>query len=114
MYNGCMPYKDPEKQKAAQRASYERNKERYRETNKRTERSLYKLVVELKSNPCTDCGVSYPHYVMQWDHIGTDKIANVGKLARSASKERVLAEIAKCELVCANCHAERTWQRLGH
>jgi len=61
-----------------------------------------------KDFPCMDCGISYPSYVMDFDHRDpkTKKI-NVGR-ARSlkAAKE----EIAKCDLVCANCHRERTWK----
>lgn len=109
-----MPYSDPEKQKAAQREWYQKNKAKQHERNTFTKRSMATFLQEEKSKPCVDCGVSYPYYVMQFDHIGSDKVAGVGVLARTASIERVKAEIAKCELVCANCHAERTWQRLQH
>jgi hypothetical protein len=65
----------------------------------------------LKDKPCTDCGVKYPPYVMQWDHISNDKKYTISSIA-SASMEKILAEIAKCELVCANCHAIRSYERL--
>lgn len=48
---------------------------------------------------------------MQFDHIGTDKVGNVGRLKCSNGMEAVLAEIAKCELVCANCHSVRSLKR---
>ena len=39
-------------------------------------------------------------------------MANVNVLAkRGAPKDVLLAEMAKCDLVCANCHRIRTWQR---
>jgi hypothetical protein len=68
---------------------------------------------ELKSGkPCTDCGGIFHPAAMQWDHLpGTDKRADVGELARKDCRATVLAEIAKCELVCANCHAVRTFNR---
>jgi predicted HNH restriction endonuclease len=48
---------------------------------------------------------------MQWDHLpGVEKLASVAELY-GYSRDRVLAEIAKCELVCANCHAVRTYRR---
>lgn len=70
------------------------------------------LIQEAKNRPCTDCGVQYPYYVMEFDHLdaGTKEF-NVSAGVTRASYERLLAEIAKCEVVCANCHAERTHQR---
>jgi hypothetical protein len=52
---------------------------------------------------------------MHWDHLpGFEKEDSVATiLQRTYSREAVLKEIAKCELVCANCHAERTHCRLG-
>lgn len=64
----------------------------------------------LKDYPCTDCRVRYPPYVMQWDHI-QDKAYNISQMVFTRSKEAILNEIAKCELVCANCHCERTHSR---
>lgn len=64
-----------------------------------------------EESPCTDCGIHYPYYVMQYDHIGTDKLFNISS-AMGRSMASILAEIAKCELVCANCHATRTHKRL--
>jgi hypothetical protein len=66
---------------------------------------------ELKESlPCTDCGGYYPYFMTDWDHIGTDKRKPVSRL-RSCSWETVMAEVAKCELVCANCHRMRTHER---
>lgn len=79
-----------------------------RQTDKARARAL---VNALKENPCTDCGQTYPFYVMQFDHL-RDKSDNVGRLVGiGASDKKILDEVAKCELVCANCHAERTYRR---
>ena len=65
----------------------------------------------LKGGPCVDCGGRFPPECMDWDHRpGEVKTAEVGAL-RSGSLERMLAEIAKCDLVCANCHRIRTRAR---
>lgn len=65
----------------------------------------------LKGAPCMDCGVSYPPWVMDWDHRpGTVKLFSPG-LINSYSKKEILAEIAKCDLVCSNCHRQRTHDR---
>lgn len=59
--------------------------------------------------PCADCERSYPWYVMDFDHITGKKIANVAKLVSNGySWEVVKIEIDKCEVVCSNCHRERT------
>ena len=65
----------------------------------------------LKSGPCTDCGGTFPSCAMTWDHLpGSIKLFEIGP-NWSYSKQRILAEIDKCELVCANCHAIRTYNR---
>lgn len=69
-------------------------------------------VIEAKQNPCVDCGVQYPHYVMQFDHRPDEiKKFGLGQMGTRGLK-LIQAEIAKCDLVCANCHAERTYQRM--
>lgn len=68
------------------------------------------LVREAKSKPCADCGVSYPYYVMDLDHrLGEKKEFMLSQWARN--RARVVAELAKCDTVCSNCHRERTQQR---
>ena len=64
-----------------------------------------------EGKPCADCGQVYPPYVMEWDHLpGAEKTLVLADTRRSAhAKERILAELEKCELVCANCHRERTF-----
>jgi len=69
------------------------------------------IIRAAKSVPCADCGKSYPHYVMDFDHINDDKVANVNELRRRGSIAKLELEIKKCEVVCANCHRERTHQR---
>ena len=71
------------------------------------------LLRKAKVGSCADCGVLYPPYVMDFDHRpGERKVANITVLVkRGAPKAVLLAEMAKCDLVCANCHRERTYQR---
>lgn len=61
-----------------------------------------------ESTPCVDCGENHPFYVMQFDHVRGEKQFNVSAAVGNVKKERVLEEIEKCDLVCANCHAVRT------
>jgi hypothetical protein len=51
---------------------------------------------------------------MQWDHLpGSEKLGDISTGMRWLSRAQILEEIAKCELVCANCHAIRTFKRNG-
>jgi hypothetical protein len=62
--------------------------------------------------PCTDCGRCYPYYVMDFDHVKPGKSGEVGDMiSTGVSWGEIIEEIALCELVCANCHRERTHQR---
>ncbi len=73
---------------------------------------MYELA---KDKPCADCGGQFAPEAMDFDHRpGTDKLDDVGKLVSGRySWDKVQAEIAKCDLVCANCHRIRTKQRLN-
>lgn len=62
-----------------------------------------------KSGPCKDCGKTYHPCQMHFDHL-RDKKHNIGHLVTSSTK-KLEEEISKCDLVCANCHALRTWKR---
>jgi len=56
-----------------------------------------------------DCGISYPYYVMDLDHRDPkSKHKSVSAMLRYPI-EKVVEEVAKCDVVCSNCHRERTW-----
>ena len=70
------------------------------------------LLMTLKNNPCIDCGCIYPSYVMQFDHIrGTKKFSIANLIGHFKRKDEIFQELAKCELVCANCHMLRTYSK---
>jgi hypothetical protein len=97
-----------------QREYYSRHKEYYLDLqNDRVERNR-RVIREAKAVPCADCGQRYPHYVMDFDHRpGEKKCFNISIAAGQTrlSLQKMLAEIAKCDVVCANCHRERTYKR---
>lgn len=63
----------------------------------------------MKDQPCSDCGVQYPPYVMQFDHRDpSTKSFGIAACKSRVSLEDMMLEVQKCDLVCANCHAERT------
>jgi hypothetical protein len=69
-----------------------------------------------KNKPCIDCGVQYPPCVLDFDHRPEEeKGFNIGthgsEKATAYHIEKIEKEIAKCDLVCANCHRVRTRDR---
>jgi hypothetical protein len=90
-----------------------RNKEKVSATRRRRRQRITEAINLIKSNPCTDCGVQYPPHVMDFDHIEpSNKSYDIHRLkSDGASVEAIKKEISKCELVCANCHREREYQR---
>jgi hypothetical protein len=67
----------------------------------------------LRDHPCVDCGEADPD-VLDFDHL-RDKRADVSRLVHGAvAWDLVAAEIAKCEVRCANCHRRRTANVLGY
>ena len=110
--NGYVSHcKDCRAERYKEYSKTEVEKERLRKRTVEKREAAQQFVRGEKSRPCADCGVSYPYYVMQFDHLG-GKDWNIGRLVSiGATSAKIALEIAKCELVCANCHAERTHQR---
>lgn len=70
------------------------------------------LVNIAKAKPCADCGVQYPYYVMDFDHVRGEKVFTIAtKKCRYLNAKILQSEIDKCEVVCSNCHRERTYKR---
>lgn len=89
--------------------SYDRSKDQFLKRNKRQYAKLRSLLESYKTQPCMDCGVMYPTYVMDFDHRDpSTKLARVSSLVYRGSEALLLEEIAKCDLVCSNCHRIRT------
>jgi hypothetical protein len=98
--------------RVARASDYKNKKVAYVARINRLHGELRQIVIEAKKFPCMDCGQTYPHYVMDFDHRDpTQKVSKVSNLMRLGSKKKLLAEIVKCDLVCANCHRERTFRR---
>lgn len=67
-----------------------------------------------KDVPCTDCHQRYPYYVMDFDHVRGEKhhtLAHMSRKGMNWTLDVINDEIAKCEVVCSNCHRARTYHR---
>ena len=78
----------------------------------KTKQQYKKKLAEIKeASGCVDCGVNN-HIVLDFDHL-RDKKYNVSRMIHDGfSWKAIKREIAKCEVVCANCHRIRTHFRL--
>lgn len=103
-------------QKEYNRRHYLANKALYKaravagKSKARRERTL-RLLEYFEEHPCVDCGEADP-VVLEFDHL-RDKDFDVSRAVYTRRWTTVLAEIEKCEVVCANCHRRRTSTRLG-
>jgi hypothetical protein len=93
------------------REHYRKNSAAYMAAAKRRLGRMRELLRIAKDKPCADCGLRYPYYVMDFDHrVAEEKQANITEFLYF-SEEALRQEIDKCDVVCANRHRQRTFER---
>lgn len=77
----------------------------YRSSKQALARKHYEWLAELKSKyGCFRCGVNDPR-VLDFHHRDKrDKLFGISALRREVGFKQLANEIAKCEVVCSNCH----------
>ena len=95
---------------------YKANKQRYIDAAARRKKILLEerflfLMAYFREHPSADCGETDP-IVLEFDHL-RDKKIGIATGIRNRNWNDVLDEIAKCDVVCANCHRRRTAKRGG-
>ena len=102
-----MPYKDPAKQKEAKRQWYLRNKKLTIERSmayKHREQEWFNSVKSTKT--CVQCGETR-YELLEFHHIDpSTKIASVSDMLGTYGRPKVIAEMAKCEVLCRDCHSK--------
>ena len=96
-YNKSYYGEHAEKYKASRR----QNQPRYRQ--ERRER----LFDYLRGKACVDCGEPDP-ILLEFDHVKGQKVSDIGTMISHYSWSRILEELEKCEIRCANCHRRKT------
>lgn len=74
------------------------------------------FILEYKNtHPCEDCGIS-DYRVLEFDHIDpSTKSHNIGEMIhKGLALTTIKEEVAKCRVLCANCHRIRTWSQNGY
>lgn len=91
--------------KEYRRSHYLKNKDKYIQKAKLNREKFRKWFIEFKSKlKCKNCGENR-HWVLDFHHK-KNKDVEVSKLVGNCSKKRILEEINKCEVLCANCHRD--------
>lgn len=78
---------------------------------KRRERARA-IIALARQQPCADCGLVEPE-IMHFDHVPErgPVLFRISFSKANGSVGKLLAEIAKCDVVCPNCHERRTIRR---
>jgi hypothetical protein len=84
---------------------YERIKNA-RNVLRRRHRHRSHLLTFLREHPCAICGEDDP-VVLDFDHV-RDKVRHVSDAALRGGWTKLLVEIARCRVLCANCHRRHT------
>lgn len=90
---------------------YQNNKEKIAKKQKDLYAKNKEKIDNFKRVPCADCGNIFPTVCMDFDHVRGRKLYNIANM-KSQRWELVEAEIAKCDVICSNCHRIRTHNRL--
>jgi len=110
-HNYCQPCK-----RAYDRERYLRQRTKIIAGTKKRVATNREKLMELKAGRvCVDCDVQYGPHVLQFDHRDpSKKHMNVSDMiGRGYAWKKIVIEIEKCDVVCANCHAERTFRTRG-
>src|SRR5208282_531765 len=106
-------YKDKEKRRLASKRSYEKHKEAKRQRALEARRRNRDFLQTYKaSKGCARCSIRDSR-VLEFHHVGEKEI-NVARAAGLGwSLERLMTEIEKCIVLCANCHRIETFLTRG-
>lgn len=103
---GGMPYSDKEVARAYQRRWYQENRKKRADTRRRNQLRIKSWFEELRLRlRCVRCGESHPACITfhHRDPATKEFEVSVG-VARSKSIARIEREMAKCDVLCVNCH----------
>jgi hypothetical protein len=103
--------RERDKFNTAWRNWYRKNADRKMSWQRRRRKEHQQWWREFKATKsCEVCGESAPECLEFHHRDPAEKAFTIADVAASYSKERVLAEVAKCDVLCANCHAKRHWE----
>jgi hypothetical protein len=104
-----MPYKDHKKQLAAQREHYQNNKIDYSNSKARLRKKNKQWIADYKVGKNCECGEAHPA-CLEFHHINPMmKDIKIASAIKHWGLERLKSEVAKCIIICSNCHQKHHW-----
>lgn len=102
-------------QKEYKREHYLKNKQKYVDNAKKYTQSVVDWFLEKKKElKCSNCG-DERYWVLDFHHVDPkEKDSNISELIRKGSKDRILNELSKCEILCSNCHRDFHHKQVTH
>jgi len=101
--------------RAYQKEHYRKNRADYISKAASYKETIKDRIREIKSStPCVDCGNRYHFSQMDFDHLDEDDKSFALSRSMDHSWRAIEQEMAKCDLLCANCHRLRTFKRTHH
>jgi len=110
-----MPLKDKEKRREYytkyNKEWYKKNGEKHRKNVRQWKKNVTNWLREYKSKlKCSQCGFSHPAAI-DFHHTNGEKEFDISDGPRAGGIETLKKEIAKCEILCKNCHSILHWNQ---
>ncbi len=104
-------------QQRFKRTHYERNRHSYlRKSAEQKKQAIgrcrVRILQYLQKHSCVDCGENDPN-VLEFDHIEGKRRSITQIVLDGVAWERIMEEITRCEVRCANCHRKKTARQQG-
>ena len=93
-----------------QRSHYAKNRDDYMAKARKHDKKMSEWYVGIKESlQCSVCGESHIACIQFHHHNGDKEISVSNMMVKGYGKKRILAEMAKCVVLCANCHFKLHW-----
>ena len=112
-----MPIKDPEirreHHREYMRGWYQKNKAKHISYVRKRDRRIGEWFKEYKKSlSCESCGENHPACLDFHHERPEDKKFDLGRPRNRSSFKVLKAEIAKCRVLCSNCHRKEHWNQM--
>lgn len=85
---------------------YEKNKKRIYKRKMKRRKMLKEEGVKILGGKCKNCGYNKCFAALEFHHNKGNKEGNIQSYIHKESRQKLLKEVKKCILLCANCHRE--------